>query len=147
IAVSIATGKTTQLAGHLGRALANGVQPYRGLGRLGASGDLLRMAERGLGTGGLRAGVQRAEGRHRRAACRCAAPSSSLPRRGTGQSTDDELPAVAPKFVQLTNDVVFGDLWRRCDLSLRDRSLVALAALPAMHQDDQTKSYFRRGVP
>ena len=54
--------------------------------------------------------------------------------------------AVAPKFVQLTNDVVFDDLWRRSDLSVRDRSLVTIAALAAMGDDDQLDVYMRRGI-
>lgn len=52
----------------------------------------------------------------------------------------------APKFVQLTNDVVFDDLWRRPDLALRDRSLVTIAALAAMGDDDQLVPYLRRGL-
>jgi 4-carboxymuconolactone decarboxylase len=55
------------------------------------------------------------------------------------------LGAVAPKFVQLTNDVVFGNLWRRSDLTLRDRSLVTIAALAAMGDDDQLDFYLRLG--
>jgi len=48
--------------------------------------------------------------------------------------------------VQLTNDVVFDDLWRRSDLSLRDRSLVTIAALAAMGDADQLDPYLRRGL-
>jgi 4-carboxymuconolactone decarboxylase len=48
--------------------------------------------------------------------------------------------------VQLTNDVVFDDLWRRSDLNLRDRSLVTIAALAAMGDDDQLDVYLRRGL-
>jgi 4-carboxymuconolactone decarboxylase len=36
--------------------------------------------------------------------------------------------------------VVFGDLWRRPDLSVRDRSLVTIAALAGMGDDDQLDS-------
>ena len=53
---------------------------------------------------------------------------------------------VAPKFVQLTNEVVFDDLWRRSDLSVRDRSLVTIAALAAMGDDDQLDPYLRRAI-
>ena len=53
---------------------------------------------------------------------------------------------MAPKFVQLTNEVVFDDLWRRSDLGRRDRSLVTIAALAAMGDDDQLDSYLRGGV-
>ncbi len=54
--------------------------------------------------------------------------------------------AVAPKFVQLTNEVVFDDVWRRPDLGLRDRSLVTIAALAAIGDDDQLEAYVRRGL-
>ena len=53
---------------------------------------------------------------------------------------------MAPKFVQLTNDVVFDNLWRRPDLTLRDRSLVTIAALAAMGDDDQLAFYLRGGL-
>ena len=48
--------------------------------------------------------------------------------------------------MQLTKDVVFDDVWRRTDLSLRDRSLVTIAALAAMGDDDQLDVYLRRGI-
>ena len=54
--------------------------------------------------------------------------------------------AVAPKFAQLTTDVVFDDLWRRSDLALRDRSLVTITALAAMGDNDQLEFYLRRGL-
>jgi 4-carboxymuconolactone decarboxylase len=59
---------------------------------------------------------------------------------------NDEFGVTAPKFVQLTNDVVFDDLWRRSDLSPRDRSLVTIAALAGMGDDDQLDFYLRRGL-
>ena len=37
----------------------------------------------------------------------------------------------APKLVQLTDDVLFGDVWERTQLSKRDRSLITCAALVA----------------
>lgn len=37
----------------------------------------------------------------------------------------------APKLVSLTDDVLFGDVWARSDLSPRDRSLVTITALIA----------------
>jgi Glycosyl hydrolase family 1/Carboxymuconolactone decarboxylase family len=42
------------------------------------------------------------------------------------------------------NDVVFDNLWRRSDLASRDRSLVTIAALAAMGDDDQLDFYVRR---
>jgi 4-carboxymuconolactone decarboxylase len=35
----------------------------------------------------------------------------------------------APKLVELTEDVLFGDVWAREELSPRDRSLITVAAL------------------
>jgi 4-carboxymuconolactone decarboxylase len=57
-----------------------------------------------------------------------------------------EFGTVAPKFVQLTNEMVFDGLWRRPDLSVRDRSLVTIAALAAIGDDDQLDLYVRRGL-
>jgi 4-carboxymuconolactone decarboxylase len=36
---------------------------------------------------------------------------------------------IAPKLVELTDNVLFGDVWERPQLSKRDRSLVTVAAL------------------
>ena len=49
----------------------------------------------------------------------------------------------APKIVQLTNDVLFGDVWKRPGLSSRDRSLVTVAVLAATYQPDQLISHLR----
>lgn len=43
----------------------------------------------------------------------------------------------APKLVQLTDQVVFGDVWERPELSKRDRSLATVAALIALNRPEQ----------
>src|SRR5436309_15383912 len=45
----------------------------------------------------------------------------------------------APKLVELTDDVLFGDVWERPGLSKRDRSLVTVAALIAMDRTEQLR--------
>ncbi len=50
----------------------------------------------------------------------------------------------APKLAQLTDDVLYGDVWERPQLSKRDRSLVTVAALIAMNRPDQLRSHFAR---
>jgi 4-carboxymuconolactone decarboxylase len=40
----------------------------------------------------------------------------------------------APKLVELTDNVLFGDVWARPELSSRDRSLVTVSALIAMNR-------------
>jgi 4-carboxymuconolactone decarboxylase len=146
IAVLIATGKPAQLTGHLGRALTNSVQPSE------ASGVLAHLAiycgwpsavsalevydqvytERKVDAASLRAMGPRLP------------PSGADAARA--KIVTGKFGTVAPKFAQLTNEVVFDDLWRRSDLNMRDRSLVTIAALAAMGDDDQLDLYLRRGI-
>ncbi|MCS3432403.1 carboxymuconolactone decarboxylase family protein [Klebsiella sp. BIGb0407] len=44
----------------------------------------------------------------------------------------ETLARVAPKLAELSNDVLFKDIWARKALSPRDRSLITLSALVAM---------------
>lgn len=57
---------------------------------------------------------------------------------------------LAPKLAQLTDDVLYGDVWARPQLSPRDRSLVTISALIAMNRPDQLRSHLalarRNGV-
>ncbi len=48
---------------------------------------------------------------------------------------------VAPKLAQLTDEVLFGDVWARPGLSRRDRSLVTVSALIALNRPDQLRSH------
>ncbi len=50
----------------------------------------------------------------------------------------------APKLIELTDDVLFGDVWERPELSKRDRSLVTVAALVAMGRREQLPGHLRR---
>ena len=54
----------------------------------------------------------------------------------------DALGTFAPKFAQLNDDVLFGQVWNRTDkLSLRDRSLVTVTALMAQGLTDSSFRY------
>lgn len=54
----------------------------------------------------------------------------------------DTLGAFAPKFAELNDDVLFGEVWSRtAELSLRDRSLVTVVALMAQGLTDSSFSY------
>jgi len=48
---------------------------------------------------------------------------------------------IAPKLADLTDTVLFGDVWARPQLSRRDRSLVTVSALIAMNRPDQLRSH------
>ena len=50
----------------------------------------------------------------------------------------------SPKLVELTDKVLFGDVWARPELSQRDRSLVTVSALIAMNRPDQLRSHLAR---
>ena len=50
----------------------------------------------------------------------------------------------APKLAQLTDDVLFGDVWERAELSPRDRSLVTVAALIANGNTEQLAGHLGR---
>jgi 4-carboxymuconolactone decarboxylase len=51
---------------------------------------------------------------------------------------------IAPKLAELTDNVLFGDVWERPQLSKRDRSLVTVSALIAMNRPDQLRSHLAR---
>jgi len=54
----------------------------------------------------------------------------------------DQLGEFAPKFAQLNDDVLFGEIWSRTDkLSLRDRSLVTITSLISQGITDSSLTY------
>ncbi|ATU92983.1 carboxymuconolactone decarboxylase family protein [Phyllobacterium zundukense] len=57
---------------------------------------------------------------------------------------------IAPKMAELTDEVLYGDIWERPELSKRDRSLATVSALVAMNRPDQLRSHLaiakRNGV-
>ena len=146
ISVLIATGKPAQLAGQLGRALDNGVRPVEASGLLAhlavysgwpSAVSALEVYDQVYTARKVDTTTLRAVDPPAPVAAADAARAGALA---------SELGAVAPKFVQLTNDVVFDDLWRRPDLSVRDRSLVTIAALAALGHHEQLDVYLRLGV-
>ncbi len=50
----------------------------------------------------------------------------------------------APKLAELTDDVLFGDVWARAGLSQRDRSLITVAALIANGNTEQLPGHLNR---
>ena len=53
---------------------------------------------------------------------------------------------IAPKLAQLTDDVLFGDVWERPELSKRDRSMITCAALIATGKTEQMGFHFPRAL-
>ena len=52
----------------------------------------------------------------------------------------------APKLAELTDGVLYDDIWERSELSKRDRSLVTISALIALNRPDQLRSHIRLGL-
>lgn len=61
-------------------------------------------------------------------------------------TVDTNVAPTASALADLTNRVLFGDLWQRPDLSARDRSLVTMAALVAIGQPEQLPFHANRAM-
>ncbi|RZL92469.1 MAG: carboxymuconolactone decarboxylase family protein [Variovorax sp.] len=74
-------------------------------------------------------------------------PGANAPARpagGTPTPAQQMFGDIAPKFAELTDNVLFGDVWARPGLSPRDRSLVTVSALIAMNRPDQLRPHMIR---
>ncbi len=68
--------------------------------------------------------------------------SDGKPRSALRQSIGE----VAPKLVELTEEVLFGDVWERPELSKRDRSLITCVALIATGKTEQMEFHFPNAI-
>ncbi|MFI7130713.1 carboxymuconolactone decarboxylase family protein [Nonomuraea sp. NPDC050153] len=69
--------------------------------------------------------------------------STGSPRPASGQSG---LGDFAPKLAELTDEVLFGDVWERPGLSARDRSLMTVTALAALYRTEQLGFHLRKAL-
>jgi 4-carboxymuconolactone decarboxylase len=56
----------------------------------------------------------------------------------------DDLEALAPEFVKLTKDFLFGDIWERPGLSPRDKSLITVTCLVALNRIEQVDFHLKK---
>ena len=61
-------------------------------------------------------------------------------------SPRDAVRNFTPKLIELTEDVLFGDVWERPQLSKRDRSLIVVATLIALGKERQMVGHFNRAL-
>jgi 4-carboxymuconolactone decarboxylase len=52
----------------------------------------------------------------------------------------------APKLVELTDNVLFGDIWKRPGLSIRDRGLITVATLIALNRTEQLPFHLSKAL-
>ena len=51
-----------------------------------------------------------------------------------------------PKIRELTDQMLFGDIWERPGLSKRDRSMITVAMLTALYRTEQLRSHVNRAI-
>jgi 4-carboxymuconolactone decarboxylase len=142
----MSTGKTAQIAAHASRALDNGVKP-------GEIGELITHLAFYSGWPNAISAVTETKkvfdereiaplnnSEATRVELEAAAEAA---RRAT---VDAAVAPTAAALADLTNRVLFGDLWQRPDLSARDRSLVTMAALIAVGQPEQLPFHANRAM-
>lgn len=56
----------------------------------------------------------------------------------------DELNAVAPEFAKLTQNLLFGDIWKRPGLSQRDKSLITVTCLVALNRIEHVEFHLKK---
>ena len=60
------------------------------------------------------------------------------------QPTLDQVREFAPKLMEVTDEVLFGDIWERPGLSKRDRSLITVATLAAQYRVNELPHHIAR---
>lgn len=53
---------------------------------------------------------------------------------------------IAPKLAEISDKVLFGDVWRDPALSPRDRSLVTITSLVALYRHNELEGHIKRGL-
>ncbi|OFX02858.1 MAG: hypothetical protein A3D94_05255 [Alphaproteobacteria bacterium RIFCSPHIGHO2_12_FULL_66_14] len=79
------------------------------------------------------------------AICSVAAAAEAQQRTPTRVAPPD-MQAVTPPLATYTDEVLFGDVWKRTELAPRDRSLVTVAALIAGGHIQQMTGHFNRAL-
>lgn len=72
--------------------------------------------------------------------------AQDAPRREPPSVAPKTMQTIAPGLADYTDDILFGDVWARPDLSPRDRSFVTLSALIATGKAAQLPNHLRRGL-
>ncbi len=61
-------------------------------------------------------------------------------------SARNEVRQVIPRLIELTETLLYPDIWERPGLSKRDRSLITVAALVALYRPEQLKGHTERAL-
>ena len=58
----------------------------------------------------------------------------------------EKVRTVAPQLIDLTERVLFGEVWERPGLKKRDRSLITVATLVALNRTEQLRGHLERAL-
>jgi len=61
-------------------------------------------------------------------------------------SPRDAVRKTAPKMIEVTEQVIYGDIWERPGLSKRDRSLIVIASLISTYRPEQLRGHLARAL-
>ncbi len=146
VSVLVSTGKSAQIGGHVRRALDNGVKPSE-------IGELITQLALYSGWPNAISAVQEVKKvfDERKIAPVANSEAARIELEAAAEATrtervDTTVAPTAPALADLTNRVLFGDLWQRPDLSARDRSLVTMTALVAIGQPEQLPFHANRAM-
>lgn len=146
VAALVSTGKTGQIPGHVRRGLDNGLQP-------GEIGELITQLAFYTGWPNAISAVTEVKRVFDERKIGPVADSKAEPialeaaaEAARAATVNRSVAPTAPALADLTNRVLFGDLWRRAELSPRDRSLVTMAALIAIGQPEQLPFHANRAM-
>lgn len=146
VAALVSSGKIAQIGGHAGRALDNGVTPAE-------LGELLTQLALYSGWPNAISAVFELKAVFDARGIAPVTPSTAdripLPpeaEAARAATVATHVAPTAPKLAELTDRVLFGDLWQRPELSPRDRSLVTMAALVAIGQPEQLPFHANRAM-
>lgn len=145
ISALVAGDHTQQMRGHFNRALDNGVKPSE------ISGIITHLAFYAGWPRAMSAVTVAKEVFTQRGLSPIPEPGLQPPVNDPAEaqraaSVEAQVNGVAPALSGYTNGVLFQDLWRRTDLSARDRSLATVTALIAGGQAEQLPFHLNRGM-
>src|ERR1700744_4988506 len=61
-------------------------------------------------------------------------------------SARERVRGIVPKMIELSEEVIYGDVWERPGLSKRDRSLAVVATLIATYRPEQLRGHIGRAL-
>ena len=146
VAALVSTGKAGQIPGHVRRALDNGVKAEE-------IGELITQLAFYSGWPNAISAVSEVKTIFQERGIGPVAGSADTPialeatkEAARAAMVNGTVAPTAPALADLTNRVLFGDLWRRAELAPRDRSLVTMAALIAIGQPEQLPFHANRAM-